>query len=107
MRYYGHAKVGELERSKRVCRFCGESIPAVKFDKIAHAVPESIGGHKNLICYEECDKCNEAFGEGIERNLCEWFDFRRSTHQVKKNPAESLRPTVAIMLLRTRKSVFS
>lgn len=84
VRYYGHAKVGELERSKRVCRFCGESIPAVKFDKIAHAVPESIGGHKNLICYEECDKCNEAFGEGIERNLCEWFDFRRSTHQVKK-----------------------
>lgn len=84
VRFYGHAKVGELERSKRVCRFCGESIPAVKFDKIAHAVPESIGGHKNLICYEECDKCNEAFGEGIERNLCEWFDFRRSTHQVKK-----------------------
>ena len=84
VRYYGHAKVGELERSKRVCRFCGESMPTVKFDKTAHAIPESIGGHKNLVCYEECDKCNEAFGEGIERNLCEWFDFRRSTHQVKK-----------------------
>lgn len=84
VRYYGHAKVGELERAKRVCRFCGESMPTVKFDKIAHAVPESIGGHKNLICYEECDKCNEAFGESIERNLCEWFDFRRSTHLVKK-----------------------
>lgn len=82
--YYGHAKVGELERSKRVCRFCGESMPTVKFDKTAHAVPESIGGHKNLVCYEECDKCNEAFGEDVERNLCEWFDFRRSTHQVKK-----------------------
>ncbi len=84
VRYYGHAKVGELERSKRVCRFCGESMPTVKFEKIAHAVPESIGGHKNLICYEECDKCNEDFGKGIERNLCEWFDFRRSTYQVKK-----------------------
>ena len=84
VRYYGHAKVGELERSIRVCRFCGGSMPAVKFDKIAHAVPESIGGHKNLICYEECDRCNESFGEGIERNLCEWFDFRRSTYQVKK-----------------------
>ena len=84
VRYYGHAKVGELERSKRVCRFCGESMPTVKFDKTAHAVPESIGGHKNLVCYEECDKCNEAFGEDVERNLCEWFDFRRSTHQVKK-----------------------
>lgn len=84
VRYYGHAKVGELERSKRVCRFCGESMPTVRFDKTAHAVPESIGGHKNLVCYEECDKCNEAFGEDVERNLCEWFDFRRSTHQVKK-----------------------
>lgn len=84
VRYYGHAKVGELERAKSVCRFCGASMPTVRFDKIAHAVPESIGGHKNLICYEECDKCNEAFGEGIERNLCEWFDFRRSTRQVKK-----------------------
>lgn len=84
VRYYGHAKVGELERSKRVCRFCGESMPTVRFDKTAHVVPESIGGHKNLVCYEECDKCNEAFGEDVERNLCEWFDFRRSTHQVKK-----------------------
>lgn len=84
VRYYGHAKVGEFERSKRVCRFCGKSMPTVKFDKTAHAVPESIGGHKNLVCYEECDKCNEAFGEDVERNLCEWFDFRRSTHQVKK-----------------------
>lgn len=84
VRYYGHAKVGELERTKRVCRFCGKSMPAVKFEKVAHVVPESIGGHKKLICYEECDICNAYFGEGVERDLCEWFDFRRSTHQVKK-----------------------
>lgn len=84
VRYYEHAKIGELERTKRVCRFCGRSMPAVKFEKVAHAVPESIGGHKNLICYEECDECNAHFGEGVERNLCEWFDFRRSIHHVKK-----------------------
>lgn len=84
VRYYCHAKVGELERSKRVCRFCGKSMPDEKFEKDAHVVPESIGGTKNLICYEECDTCNTSFGEGIERNLCNWFDFRRSIHQVKK-----------------------
>lgn len=84
VRFYYHEKIGELERNKRVCRFCGRSIPEVKFEKVAHVVPESIGGNKNLICYEECDECNANFGKGVERNLCEWFDFRRSTHQVKK-----------------------
>ena len=84
VRYFGHFKQGEVERSKRVCRFCGKRMPDVKFENIAHAIPESIGGHKNLICYEECDECNKTFGEGIERNLCEWFDFRRSKQQVKK-----------------------
>ncbi|MGM9803175.1 MAG: HNH endonuclease [Muribaculaceae bacterium] len=84
VRYYSHAKIGERERTNRICRFCGKSMPAVKFEKVAHVVPESIGGSKNLICYEECDECNAYFGEGVERNLCEWFDFRRSTHQVKK-----------------------
>lgn len=84
VRYYNHAKIGELERTNRVCRFCGKSMPTVKFEKVAHVVPESIGGNKNLICYEECDECNAFFGERIERYLCEWFDYRRSTHQVKK-----------------------
>lgn len=84
IRYYWHCKQGEVERSKRVCRFCGGCMPDVKFEKIAHAIPESIGGHKNLICHEECDDCNKTFGAGIERNLCEWFDFRRSKEQVKK-----------------------
>lgn len=84
VRYYRHKKVGELERSKRVCRFCGRKIPDTTFDKDAHTVPESIGGNKNLICYEECDNCNQSFGEGIERNLYQWFDFRRSIHQVRK-----------------------
>lgn len=84
VRFFHHAKVGVLEKNKRTCRFCGKSMPEVRFDKVAHAVPESIGGHRNLICYDECDNCNASFGEGIERNLCEWFEFRRVKYQVRK-----------------------
>lgn len=81
---YFHEKIGELERPKRVCRFCGKRMPDVKFEKVAHVVPESIGGNKNLVCYEECDECNAYFGKKIERNLCNWFNYRRSINQIKK-----------------------
>lgn len=59
-------------------------MPEVSFCKTAHTIPESIGGTKNLICYEECDSCNDEFGKGIEQNLCRWFDFRRSAYGVIK-----------------------
>lgn len=60
--YNGSSKVhiGEQQRDKRVCRFCGRSMPDVKFKKIAHALSESIG-NKHLINNEECDSCNENF----------------------------------------------
>lgn len=82
--YYSKFKQGELKREKRVCRFCGKKIPETKFDKDAHVVPESIGGSKELLCYEECDNCNKEFGEGIEKNLCRWFDFRRGLYRIRK-----------------------
>ena len=84
LNFYEKYKQGELSRDKRVCRFCGQSVPHTRFDKDAHAVPEAIGGSKELICYEECDDCNKDFGEGIERDLCNWFDYRRSVFRVRK-----------------------
>ena len=36
-------KVGVYDKSKRVCRFCGHSIPEVHFREKAHAVSESLG----------------------------------------------------------------
>jgi len=75
---YINIKQGEAEKSKKVCRFCHRKFPEVTFKKIAHAIPESIGGNKNLVCNEECDECNELFGVRVESNLCNWFDFRRS-----------------------------
>lgn len=82
--YYCKFKQGEQKRDKRVCRFCGKKMPETTFNKDAHVVPESIGGSKELLCYEECDNCNEEFGKGIEQNLCRWFDFRRSLYRIRK-----------------------
>ena len=59
--YYSKIKQGELKRDKRICRFCGKKMPETTFIKDAHVVPESIGGSKELLCYEECDNCNEEF----------------------------------------------
>lgn len=64
-RVYGYdgsskVKIGESQKDKRVCRFCGRSMPDVKFKKVAHALSESIG-NKHIINNEECDSCNENF----------------------------------------------
>ncbi|MGV2967257.1 HNH endonuclease [Paenibacillus sp. AGC30] len=56
------------DKNNRVCRFCGLSSPEVKFEKKAHAIPESIG-NKHVLTYYECDMCNEFFGNTLENNL--------------------------------------
>lgn len=79
-----HGKIGEPERTKRVCRFCKRSVPDTTFDELAHIIPESLGGTRNLACLEECDDCNGKFGKGVEQNLCNWFEIRRSTGGITK-----------------------
>lgn len=60
------------------------------FKKIAHAIPESIGGHKNLICNEECEECNEMLGAEVESHLCNWFEFRRCQSVVQRKLLQTL-----------------
>lgn len=59
--YYGFENeavhVGERDKHKRVCRYCGCSMPEVQFRNVAHAIPDALG-NKYLICNEECDTCN-------------------------------------------------
>lgn len=63
-------RIGEPDKTKRVCRFCKRSEPEVSFKNIAHAIAESLG-NKTLILNEECDSCNWNFGSdtGIEKSL--------------------------------------
>ncbi len=73
--------IGEPNKRKRVCRFCGRANPAVNFIRKAHAISEALG-NKNLVLNEECDECNEHFGNGIERDLITYLDFFRSFYGI-------------------------
>ena len=67
--------IGEENKQKRICRFCGKGSPEVSWNK-AHAIPEGLG-NKHIYCYEECKSCNTRL-KTIDDNLTNWFDFRRN-----------------------------
>jgi hypothetical protein len=52
----------------RRCRFCARGKPEVRFKKLAHAVADFLG-NLSIISLNECDECNEFFGEGCEDDL--------------------------------------
>ena len=64
-----------------VCRFCEQSSPAVSFNKLAHAIPESIGNTTFFTAYE-CDACNETFGRSIENDFGNWSLPQRIVSQI-------------------------
>ena len=68
--------VGEGDKSKRVCRFCGKKMPVAKFKNVAHAISEGLG-NKTLLCNEECDDCNNKLSK-TEGNLMHYLDVRRA-----------------------------
>ena len=76
--YFGYedeeVRIGEPDKRKRVCRYCGRSMPEVKFKNVAHAIPDALG-NKSLFCNEECDTCNarlskveDSFTSHMEQN---------------------------------------
>ena len=67
-------KIGVYNKDRRVCRFCNQSMPNVKFTQKAHAISESLG-NKGIICLEECDDCNRRFGNTIERDVVKFFQY--------------------------------
>lgn len=75
-------KIGEPDKSKRVCRFCKKGNDLVSFKKIAHAISEGLG-NKKIIGYDECDECNDKFGSGIESELISYLDLFRMFFGIK------------------------
>lgn len=77
-------RIGEKDKSKRVCRFCGRDItmPNVNFTKKAHAISESLG-NKGLICLEECDDCNTRFNDTIEQDIGNLLRFQLVVKGIK------------------------
>lgn len=73
--------IGEYDKNKRICRFCGNSKPQVTFNEKAHAISESLG-NKLLFCNEECDDCNTKFSH-IEQELFNLHHILFSLYQIK------------------------
>lgn len=74
--------IGERDKNKRICRFCGEKKPKVSFKTEAHAISESLG-NKNIILNEECDDCNNKFGKGIEQEFTDYLSLFRGFYSIK------------------------
>jgi hypothetical protein len=75
-------KVGEPDKSKRICRFCKKSMDDVTFKKVAHSISEALG-NKKIITNDECDSCNEKFGSGIENDLITYLNLYRNVFGIK------------------------
>ena len=81
--------IGECDKTKRVCRFCGKT-GAKHFGDKAHAIQDSLG-NRLLVCYEECDECNHTLNS-IEDNFLVMMDVRRSAYHIsRKDSAKSAR----------------
>ena len=74
--------IGEADEDKRICCFCGRSVPKVSFKKVAHAIQDALG-NKLLFCYEECDTCNHDLAV-VEDEFRIMMDFRRSIFRIPR-----------------------
>lgn len=75
-------KIGEPDKSKRVCRYCNKRSPEVSFRKVAHSISEALG-NKKIITNDECDACNEKFGKGIENELILYLNLYRVFFRIR------------------------
>ena len=75
-------KIGEGKKEDRVCKFCKQKYPSVKFNSVAHTISEALG-NKKLITNDECDECNSYFDKNIERDFIAYHDFLRTFFRIK------------------------
>ena len=75
-------KIGEGKKEDRVCRFCKQKYPSVKFNSVAHTISEALG-NKKFITNDECDECNSYFDKNIERDFIAYHDFLRTFFGIK------------------------
>lgn len=65
------------DRTPRKCRFCDRtSETGATFKKAAHVIPTALG-NDHLKTAEECDDCNEYFGQHTEPSLIAMLDIQR------------------------------
>jgi hypothetical protein len=67
---------------EQTCTFCAKKNPEVSFSEEAHLLPASLGNNK-YFSLEECDACNEKYGQTYENELALMFGIQRSLAGVK------------------------
>lgn len=63
-------------KNERICRFCGNRHPDVKFKNKAHLIPQLLG-NDNLISDFECDTCNKLFSR-FENDFANFIGLSRT-----------------------------
>lgn len=66
---------------QKICRFCGRKEPEVSFNQFPHVIPELVG-NKYLGSYYECNKCNKFFGQYLEAEYANCFNFQHNLFKV-------------------------
>lgn len=75
-------KVQKKISPPRICRFCGKTMPEVKFRKDAHAI-SALVGNKWIFLRNECDECNELFGKLYEESFAAYLGPARTISQTE------------------------
>ena len=79
MKAYGNipVSIGEPDKTKRVCRFCGKDASKTTFKTKAHTISKSLGNNL-IVTNDECDICNNNFGKNVESDFAEYVGVFRS-----------------------------
>lgn len=72
--------IGKYRNEK--CRFCGKVAPDTTFRDDAHAIPTYLG-NRTLFTNEECDECNQFFGNTIEDQFSKFLGIRRTMSKIR------------------------
>ncbi len=76
-----------IGKNEKICSLCSKKSPEVTFKKKSHIIPESLG-NKIYFSNEECDDCNEKFGNELENELAKYFNLNRVWRGVKGKKSE-------------------
>lgn len=74
----GKITLGESGR----CRYCQKEKPEVSFSNRAHAIPQLIGNNE-IFSKDECNSCNQFFGDGYDDDLSKYLGGRRTVSQMR------------------------
>lgn len=81
---YGNRRffAGEMDKMKRVCRFCKMNNQETTFKKTSHAISEGLG-NKLVFTRDECDICNDNFSISIEPDIINYLSIFRTIFSIK------------------------